>query len=344
LIASDFDEVWKNLAESPVPESATGVIIRRISPDLPHDFFQGYEKISNRRMLLVRVDKREFNQFDQLPEFQGFDISLLKFPDETPENIMVGFSLNDTSYSEIFSALCEDLVCIACKEINQKKMVQYIKERLLLWKQFLNIAGSHGLSPESQRGLYGELRFLRDVMIPNTEIAKAISSWRGPSKANQDFQISDISIEVKTSIAKQHQTIHVANEQQLDDDGLKSLFIYFLSLREKPEHAETLPGIIDEIRKIIELKNGPAYEFETQLFKAGYIDKHRTKYLKPGYHDREIQIFRVDEDFPRIIERDLKAGVGDVKYSIDLSICRKFRVSEEDFISEFEWVNNDYIQ
>ena len=291
-------------------------------------------------MLLVRVYKKESSLFEQLPEFRGFEISSLKFTDEKPDKIMVSLSLNDSAYSEIFSALCEDLFLTGSKEPDHKNMVQYLKERLLQWKQFLDVNGNQGLSPEAQRGLYGELRFLRDVLFQHLDITRAISCWQGPSRKNQDFQVSGTGIEVKTSIAKQHQKIHVANELQLDDNDLDSLYLYFLSLKETYGNGETLPGIIDNIRKIIELKNGPSYEFEAQLFTAGYLDRHRTKYNRTGYHDREIRIFLVDKKFPRIIETDLKPGVGDVHYTIDLAVCREFRISEDDFMSDIEWIKN----
>jgi hypothetical protein len=340
LIASNFDSVWKELGESGTSGPKNGVVLRRISADSPHDFYLGFDNPTSRRMLLVRVSKKEAFPFEQLPEFRGFEISVLKFPDEKPDKIMLSLSLNDASSSEIFSALCEDLFLISSKEPDEKKMVQYLRERLLQWKQFLELNGNQGLSPEAQRGLYGELRFLRDVLFAHMDISKAIVCWQGPSRKNQDFQISGTGIEVKTSVAKQHQKIQVANELQLDDNDLDSLFLYFLSLKETYEHGETLPGIIDNIRKIIDINNGSVTEFETRLFSAGYLDKHRTRYSKTGYHNREIQIFQVDENFPRIIETDLKPGVGDVCYSIDLAVCRRFRVCEEDFISDLEWIKN----
>jgi hypothetical protein len=340
LTINEFDSIWKILEDSSANEYDNGIIIRRVSPDISHDIFLGYEKKTNQKMFLIRVNRKIVSEFQQLPQFSGFDISIINFPDEKPENVMINFSLNDFAYSEIFSTLCEDLYHTAEKEKNQKDMVRLVKERLLMWKQFLDVAGNQGLSPEFQRGLYGELRFLRDVMIQHLGIEKAISTWTGPSKANHDFQIFGISIEVKTSIAKQLQKIQIANEQQLDDTDLRALYIYHLSLRVMNEHGETLPGIIDDIRKLIELQNGPSYEFETQLFKAGYIDKHRVKYKKIGYGDRDIQFFHVDERFPRIIETDLQPGVGDVHYSIDLSVCKQFKESEEDFISELEGIIN----
>ena len=335
MTTEEFDSVWKILEDSSAKEYEDGIIIRRISPDISHDIFLGYEKPANRRMFLIRIKKQNYTEFRQLPQFRGFDISPVNFQDDKPESVIVGFVLNDPAFGDIFSTLCEDIYHTADKEKNQKQMIRGVIDRLLMWHQFLDIFGSQGLSPEYQRGLYGELRFLRDILLPRIGIEKAIRAWKGPSKGNQDFQLSGIGIEVKTSIAKQHQKIPIASEQQLDDKGLKALYIYHLSLREVNDGGETLPEIIDQIRNQIDLHKGPIHEFEIQLFNAGYIDKHRTKYENRGYIDRDIHIFLVKSQFPKITENDLKNGVGDVHYTIDLSSCIPFGVSETDFLSGF---------
>ena len=92
-----------------------------------------------------------------------------------------------------------------------------------------------------------------------------------------------------------------------------------------------LPGLIDDIRDEINLNNGPITEFELQLFKSGYLDKHRIRYESHGYSDRNERIFLVKDGFPRIIEKDLKNGVGDVHYSINLSSCLPFEVNKAEF-------------
>lgn len=338
--ASDFDSIWNELKDSGQSHPHGGVILRRISPDVAFDFFLGIEQLTFRRMFLLRIDKKESPVFSLLPEFRGFEISKMTFPDEKPDKIIIGLSLNDNTYSDIFTALCEDLFQISVKQPDQKRMILYLKERLIQWKEFLEINGNQCMSPEAQRGLYGELRFLRDILFENMEISKAISCWQGPSWKNQDFLIFGVGVEVKTSIAKQHQKIHIASELQLDDTNLEGLCIYFLSLQETPNHGETLLKIIDDIRKTIEIKNGPSSEFETQLFKSGYLDRHRENYKKTGYHDRKMQIFRIDDTFPRITESDLKPGVGDVSYSIDLAVCRRFQIKKEDLIADIGLMNN----
>lgn len=339
--ASNFDSIWEDLKKTCLLENDRGVVIRRISPDISFDLFLGIEQITFRRMFLIRIEKNEFAHFHQLPLFKGFEISQITFPDEKPDKILISLSLNDNAYSDIFSALCEDLFFVSARQLDQKRMIQAIKERLIRWKEFLEINGNLGLSPESQRGLYGELRFLRDILFENMDVSKAIGCWQGPSRKNHDFQIFGMGVEIKTSIGKQHQKIHIANELQLDDSNLEGLYLYFLSLQETQNYGETLPKIIDDIRKFIEIKNGSIYEFETQLFKSGYLDKHRDRYQKVGYHDRKIKIFRINEGFPRITESDLKPGIGDVNYSIDLAVCNRYRINKEDLITDIGLINND---
>jgi hypothetical protein len=340
LRTEEFDSIWRILEESSVKESKEGIIIRRISPDDPYDLFLGYEKPANRRLFLIRINKENYTEFRQLPSMQGFEISPVNLNEESQDTIIVGFILNNPVFMDIFSTLCEDIYKTVISENNPSIMVKGVINRLLMWHQFLQTFGCQGLSLEYQRGLYGELRFLRDVLFPKIGIKNALSAWKGPIKGNQDFLISGTAVEVKTSIAKQHQKILIASEQQLDNGGLNALYIYHLSLREVDNNGETLAGIIDQIRNEIDLHKGPVHEFEEQLFKAGYLDKYRFKYEASGYTDRAISIFLVRENFPRIVEKDLKSGVGDVQYSIDLSSCVPFKVNETDFLSDLSGDKN----
>lgn len=191
--------------------------------------------------------------------------------------------------------------------------------------------GPDGLNPSEQRGLYGELRFLHDYLIPVLGPGSAVASWIGPRRKPQDFHIAGMAVEVKTSIGGQHQTIQISGEQQLDDTGLKALYLYHLSLREVRDGGSTLPGLIDTVRENLQGDLEALVAFNELLFTAGYLDKHRELYCEVGYADRSIQTFRVTDGFPRIIERDLTSGVGDVRYSVTLAACAPFQVEDGTF-------------
>ena len=341
MAVSGFDFTWTILEKSPPDKSNSGIVVRRVSPDIPHEIFLGVEKPSNKRMLLFRIEKKNISEFQKLPLFKGFDILKVYIAEDPEEFPTYGLILKDPIFRDIFTTLSEDIVNFVFTDQSEKEFLQKIKSRLESWQHFLDEYGPSGMSNEAQRGLFGELRFLRDFLIPLAGPETAINSWKGPFKSYHDFQISGIGIEAKTSIGKQHQKITINSEQQLDASGLQDLFLYHLSLREIQDGGLALPSIVEEIRDILKTLGKPVSEFETALFKAGYLDIHRDKYLVQGYIDRAVNIFEIRDNFPRIIEKDLKNGVGDVQYTIDVSACTPFRESEENLKEKLGRVLND---
>jgi hypothetical protein len=49
-----------------------------------------------------------------------------------------------------------------------------------------------------------------------------------------------------------------------------------------------------------------------------------------GYFVRQEDCFKVEKQFPRIEESDIRDGIGDVKYSIIASLCDNYKVSENE--------------
>ena len=56
--------------------------------------------------------------------------------------------------------------------------------------------------------------------------------------------------------------------------------------------------------------------FNCKLTSAGYFAHHKPHYKNVTYLIREEEFYNVTGDFPRIEEKNLMKGVGDVKYSI----------------------------
>lgn len=134
---------------------------------------------------------------------------------------------------------------------------------------------------------------------------------------------------MKGTAAKQHQVLRVVSERQLDDTGVEKLFLFHLSLDTHLDAGQTLPVLIDEIREALR-GTGAAPIFEERLFEAGYLDAHRHVYENPGYTMRESNFFLVANGFPRIVEADLRRGVGDVHYSVAVAECKHFLVDALD--------------
>jgi hypothetical protein len=152
-----------------------------------------------------------------------------------------------------------------------------------------------------------------------------VTSWTGPVGAIQDFSLGSVAVEVKTTAGKQHQRVRIASERQLDDRGLEALLLFHLSVDDRENLGDTLPGIVQRLRGTLGSDGTAAAEFEALLFAAGYHDVHSPRY-RTGYTVREANIFRVTEGFPRLTELNLPEGVGDLSYSVALAACAAFRL------------------
>lgn len=197
----------------------------------------------------------------------------------------------------------------------------------------MECASSDGLGPSLQSGLYGELYFLRHHLFPVVGVTAGLGAWHGPSRLQQDFQFDRCAVEVKTSTSKQHQVIQIASERQLDESLLDKLFLFHLSLDARPHQGETLVAMVNRIWNAIGDSNAGRDLFARKLLEAGYIDAQSSRYDAVGYNIRESEVFDVQGDFPRMVEGDLRAGVGDVTYSISVSECKHYAVPADQMLA-----------
>ncbi len=65
-----------------------------------------------------------------------------------------------------------------------------------------------------------------------------------------------------------------------------------------------------------------------KLFEVGYFDIHKPIYKNTGYNIRQESIYKVEGEFPRITENEIRHGIGDVKYSIIIADCLSFTNTE----------------
>ena len=91
---------------------------------------------------------------------------------------------------------------------------------------------------------------------------------------------------------------------------------------------ETLNDIVDSVIGILEVDTMALNKFKSKIYEVGYFDLQRSLYDGKGYFIREDIFYKVENDFPRIQENDITAGVGDVKYSIIISQCSQFIIDE----------------
>jgi hypothetical protein len=330
----EIENIWQELEHEARVTTREGIIRRRIMHECPHDLFIAFQKVKNRRLFLMKVSSEAVLKNHTVPAVRGFILDIQRFLDAGSDETLLALSLTDARYRDMFSLIVSDIIDHVTYIENETDCIQAFLERIFRWQHFLEKHKPDALGPEAQRGLYGELWFLREVVLKNLTHEEAIRCWTGPEYDRHDFQFNTCCVEIKTTASKQHQKLWIANERQLDDSNIQALYIVHLSLDTLQHLGETLPAIVNSIRESIRPSESANSLFEDKLFEAGYLIGHESAYSGVGYAKRDVNAFRVAAGFPRITEGDVPNGVGDISYSILVAECKHFEIKMSDLQKE----------
>ncbi|MDA8055327.1 MAG: PD-(D/E)XK motif protein [Thermoplasmatales archaeon] len=332
----DYDQIWNQLKTEAEGKQQKVLVKRLVFSSEWTELHLAVDSEGLKRYLLVRMPDNWDKDTSSMPKWTGAIIGSMTGAERPIEHRFLVIEQGAGSSTEVFEALTSD-ICNSVSQPEVRDILSVLISRLERWKYFFEEHGLGGLSPESQQGLFGELYFLRDYLIPALGLSQAILSWNITRRANHDFQVGDHAIEIKTSSAKQHLKFHVASERQLDTKGLGSLHVAVINLTVIQGGGETLPQMVADVRSKLSEYPSTLRIFEDKLIDEGYLDIHGRDY-RNGYTVTALKTYEIREGFPRILPEDLKEGVGDVTYSVVLSSCQDFRVDTEkalNFLSNF---------
>lgn len=132
--------------------------------------------------------------------------------------------------------------------------------------------GSRRLSREQQRGLFGELVVLENLISHRGD--RAVNWWEGPDNGLHDFVSPDILLEVK-SHGRTSRNIRVSGLKQLEPHSDQPLLLACIGLGRKTG-GQTLPELVSEIEGVLEEPMKSAYF--AKLDNAGYFDEDAGSY------------------------------------------------------------------
>lgn len=328
-----IENIWIGLERE--ISNHSGLLYKRYSAEVLPDVFIALKAPEKLRCIAFRISAAfpfDENQWNKLKDIK---IETLTDDRDSSKKFLMILLLNK-QLKDIFSTLCEDLIFGVSEVSIEKNLVENLLERLAKWQSLFEKVGKQGLSDEAQRGLYGEIYFLRFFLSNASDKNYCVKSWLGPERAIQDFQYSNWAVEVKTTHGNNHQKIHINNERQLDDSIIEKIFLFHLSLDVRVGNGESLNMLIDEVSELLDENTVASNLFKLKLLECGYYDVHKPIYDERGYTIRQENLYRVSGDFPRITENQIPIGVGDVRYSIVLSESERWRISHEILLGEIK--------
>jgi hypothetical protein len=328
-----IENIWVGLESE--TSNHSGLLYKRYSAEVVPDVFVALKAPEKLRCIAFRISAAFL--FDETQWNKLKDIKIETLPDERDKSkkFLLILLLNK-QHKDIFSTLCEDLIFGVSEVSTEQTLVEKLLERLAKWQSLFEKVGKQGLSDESQRGLYGEIYFLRFFLSNTLDKNYCLKSWLGPEKSIQDFQYSNWAVEVKTSHGNNHQKIHITSERQLDDSIIEKIFLFHLSLDVRVGNGESLNTLIAEVAEILNENTMASNLFKLKLLESGYYDIHKALYDERGYTIRQENLYRVSGNFPRITENQIPIGVGDVRYSIVLSESEEWRINHETLLREIQ--------
>jgi hypothetical protein len=333
MAMTKIEAIWSQLEED--ASNYSGLFYKRYSAEILPDIFVAIKAVEKLRCLAFRVSSTFQFDENQWNKFKDIKIEMLSDEGDKTKKFLLIILLNK-QHKDIFSTLCEDLIFGVSRIAAEQTLVEALLERLAKWQSLFEKVGRQGLSDEAQRGLYGEIYFLRFFLKNAKDSHNCIKSWLGPEKSIQDFQQLNWAGEVKTTHGNNHQKIYITSERQLDDSLIEKIFLFHLSLDIRVGNGETLNHLVSEVNELLNDNTMGLNLFKLKLLESGYYEIHEPLYADTGYSIRQENLYRVSGKFPRIVEGQIPIGVGDVRYSIVLSESEEWRITQETLLTEIQ--------
>jgi hypothetical protein len=232
----------------------------------------------------------------------------------------------NASAKHVFYALCSDLVKSVQCVSQEDKALTSLKNRFHTWKVMFKNESS-GLSEEKNRGLLGELYFIRFYLIPHYSVDIAVESWSGPNGTSKDFSKGSEWYEIKTTLTTAS-TVRISSISQLASNNPGFLGIVKLeSMSERYEdgHANAA-DLFKDIIKLIE-SNETREEFISKVVLYGFDINDEAR--KKKYKVCSMDLYQVSGDFPRLKESDIKQdAISGVSYDLVINMIAGYKTEE----------------
>jgi hypothetical protein len=291
---------------------------RRVDAAGKFDFFWAILE-QNTPALILRLT----NDIDDTAALQKLKNIELKF--RTLDRKVLALRLLDGSQRDIFHTLCLDVVSAAEQAEALPEALERAIRRTRRWNFLLRSGGQTGMSLEEQRGLVGELSYLRKLSAelgPNA----AIDAWKGPEGASKDFEFPGLCIEIKArrGAAKPH--VRISSEDQLADVAGAQLYlrVYDVDSAVLPE-GESLHDHVRTTAALFENDHASFERWQDLIAATGYDEAE--DYAERRWVLGLARSYEVIEGFPRLAA-PLPNGVANVAYAIALEACEPYRCAD----------------
>ncbi len=225
---------------------------------------------------------------------------------------------------DLFGGLCRSLADALENAGDSSSALGVALTHIRRWKAFLS-GSSQRLSPEEIRGLFAELAFILELLNQRFTAREAVAAWLGPERAQQDFDLGNNAVEIKSLSGSERNSVRISSEDQLDSlKGRLFLRIYRLNNLTEAPTARSLNQMVREVEG--RLDSDSIADFDRKLVMHGYAPL--PDYEEPLFAIAEVRTYLVAGKFPRLIRSGLPPGLRKVSYEIELEDISIYRCGD----------------
>jgi len=328
-----WQSAWNYLKDDHGTEKK-GWLCRRIYPESEGlDIYAAKRNPDDNKGLLIETHSAAIPKIMDYPQFAGFELYPEALKPGPNGKVRLCLVLKEEQYADIFGTLVDDVAKTTVEKDSPSQAIRTFMARLHAWRQFLGRL-AQALTPNAQQGLFGELIFLSEMILPHLAVNDGVKAWVGPEGAPRDFALGRDEVEVKT-VKLGKRNFSVSNLEQLNDPG--DLRIILCIYHHENTGSVTLPDLVKKLRGRIQKEDPSALDlFENKILKAGYHDIHENVYTS-NHQLSKTSLFLVKENFPRLIRTDIPQGVQEARYDVDLLACEPFRLETINIKEFIRW-------
>lgn len=311
------DKAWSPLYS----DAPTGLELRakRAYQGGPSDLYIGVDSSGFRHILA------ESEQFEELADHwkgHGLRLSLrlLVINGDSPKRYLDLFCVNPEAFPVLNWLVAEvSKNAIATEGSADVSLMETVEKWRHIWKTL----PSKALSENEQVGLFAELWFLSEWLIPEVGTSHAVTAWKGPKKRRHDFEWGTSALEVKASTSSRGRihTIHGIDQLDSPEEGI--LWLFSICLRKEDSASNDLTSLVSRCRALLSKDSSSHASFEELLGEIGYSDFHESDYRETTYRVVSEALFEVSDMFPRLSISSLIDGlpqeVEHVDYELNLN-------------------------
>lgn len=294
-----IEAIWSELARLGT------VSQRRIDAVHPHDIYADFEAPDQVGIVAVCILPP--------PQFRSMRAIGVECRRREDGRWSLRLTLLQAALLPVFAALCADIVSSTRDGVRDEDLGPAVLARLHHWRSLLE-RDSAGLDEDVLRGLIGELTVLESRLLPAMSALDAVTAWRGPFRAPQDFDLpTGELIEVKAA-DRDAASVGINGAAQLDG-GTATLTLAVVRLQRAATGSSgsvTAPALVSRLRDTLVRDADALRIFDAGLAALGWHNH-------AGHDELTVRVlhidaYAIDDTFPRLTSAVVPAGVGNLYY------------------------------